>query len=60
MDAWLAIEWRMESTSEEYSICDQWRSDKTDDIMDLSNGRKEEEADLKGYKKYFMNSNVSL
>ena len=32
------------STTAEYSVCDQWRSDKKDDIMDLSNGRKEEEA----------------
>ena len=59
MDARLAIEWRMESTSAEYWVCDQWRSDKKDDIMDLSNGRKEEEADLKGYNKYSI-SNVSL
>ena len=40
----------VKSTTAEYLVCYQWSSDKKDDIMDLSNGRKEEEADLKGYK----------
>ena len=51
MDAWLAVEWRVESTFAEHWVCDQGdtrRWHKKDDIMDLSNERKEEETDLKG------------
>ena len=45
--AWLAIEWRMDTTAE-YIVCDQWKSDKKVDIIDLLNGRKKN-VDLKGF-----------
>ena len=58
MDAQPAIEWRMEALSEttlqvekwrEGQVFDQLRSYKKDGIIDLANGREEEE-DLKGFR----------
>ena len=52
MDAQPAIVWRMMALSEttlqvkkwrEGQVCDQWRSYKKDDIIDLANGKKKKQ-----------------
>ena len=43
MDIRPAIDWRMEATTlqvEKCQVCDQWRSYKKDDVIDLANGNK--------------------
>ena len=41
----------MEGSTAENPVCDQWKSDKKDDVIDLDNGRRKN-ADLMGLSTY--------